>query len=815
MTENQNEPISPVSNLGELVRTFAGIEELDHFGDVNWRFSLQDFWSDHFTPLWDKRTERNIYSFSRQFVEKDMTGEFSFLFYQKLGVLDEIKWELKSFQVEKISQKDSTLFKKQAEAMRAFLTEILQGPPEVKAYFGEGEYAKYSLVHLEWDLRESHISFRGYKFDNYLVTMEVTPINRLFLRDKGDKNTESNQLGQPKGVDMSVMTAAMNERILVRLTEDSTELITGPLIGRDQIVEKVQRALLRVSRPNAVLVAQEGIGVAAVLGAIARTLIKGTGVKELDRLKPYHLDVKKAAEKYPSDESVNAFLNQLFKELASEEHVLLVLDYAEHLMYYNYSFSRGGKVNGDSFYDFIQQKKIAFIGGLNSESFQKDNAFFMERWGGLLDFTPLPELSPEDTLNALKATRKEKENEFDVSIPEETLRACVYLSHKYIPRGVLPVKAIVLLDDAVARLKFKQGKPGWSLNLFRKGSLVLDEATLSETIAEMTGLPLADLSVTDLQQLRDFEEKVGKRIIGQSEAVKAVAQSIRATRAGFADVKRPDGVFYFLGPSGVGKTELALVLSEVLFGDNKKLLRIDMSEFVHPADVTRLIGAPPGYVGYNEGGVLTEWAKNNPLSILLLDEFEKAHPGCWDVFLQLFDAGRLTDGKGTTVDFSNTIIIMTSNIGSELFAPGQSQPSLGFLPGTKNADAGDFDGIQRNIQKQLQGIFRPEFLNRLDEIIVFHPLDPSALVKIARLQLEGSPVPLRFDESVVEFLAKKGYEPQYGARHLKRVIRQCVFEPIANLVVNGKIKQGHPVRIVAEDGTLRFEESTPITNNNE
>ncbi|MBI1870281.1 MAG: ATP-dependent Clp protease ATP-binding subunit [Chlamydiae bacterium] len=607
---------------------------------------------------------------------------------------------------------------------------------------------------------------------------------------------------------MSFVVNAQKSRILVAINENSTELVKGPIVGRDDIVEKVQRSLLRLSRPNIVLVGPKGIGVKAVLGAVARSIVKGTGIKELDRFKPMYLDVTQAVNEHKFEDTINKFIDGLLEELAQDKDLLLVIDYAEHLMFDLFNFPRGVRIFGDRFYGLVGKSKLVFIGGMSSQYYNQNISFFNQKWGSMLDFIQLPELSPEDTFHALKETMQERERMYDVSISEEVLKSCIYLSHKYVQNSIFPAKAIYLLDESMARLKMKnRSSKGLASDSFSnlKPELVLNEAIVVEAISDLTGLPLGQLSVSDLKLLRDFEGDMVKRIIGQDKAVKAVAQAIRAVRAGFGCNNRPDGIFYFLGPSGVGKTEFALCLSEVLYGRQDRLIRIDMSEFVNPSDVTRLIGASPGYVGYDKGGVLTEWAKKNPMSIILLDEFEKAHPGCWDVFLQLFDAGRLTDGQGTTVDFSNTIIIMTSNIGSELFFDHVKKIPLGFSSDDGDVHGADFDDICLEIQKRLKNIFRPEFLNRIDEAVVFRPLDLAALAKIASLMLKKFPVKFYATDEVIQHLAVSGYEPQYGARHLRRTIQSLIIEPIANLIVEGKLKQGEPVKITLENGAFQFE----------
>lgn len=800
-----------VGNLGAFAVAVTGIPEIGDNGRVNWNFNLKTFRDNHFGPAWDKYREKGRLVFSRPSVAPFVTGKVWLSFFKKVGLWDSFELEFKALQGREISKNDLSLFKGQSDEIRDFFTLLLGFEPEVTAYFGEGKYSGAALVNLEWKSQGSVIAVRGHEFGEFVIKLDVRPADRYFGSGQiGSGNFGEIEAGTKKGIDMGVLSTAKSNKIIIPITEDSTDLIKGPIVGRDDIVEKVQRSLLRLSRPNVVMVGPKGIGVKAVLGAVARSITKGTGIKELDRFNPVYLDVAQAVNVHKTGDDTNRFLDSLLEELSQDKNTLLVNDYAEHLMFGSFTFPKGVKIFGDVFHDLVSNGKLTFLGGMSAEYYHRNLPILGEEWSSVLDFIQLAELSPEDTFHALKETLPEKEKLYGVSISEEAIRACIYLSHKYLANSVLPAKAIYLLDESIARLKIKNPSKGFKLNPFAKPGLVLTEPVITETISDLTGMPLGRLSVNDLKALRDFESNMAERIIGQEEAVKAVAQTIRAVRAGFGDNKRPDGVFYFLGPSGVGKTELALVLSEVLFGSQNKLMRIDMSEFVHPADVTRLIGAPPGYVGYDKGGVLTEWAKKNPISVILLDEFEKAHPGCWDVFLQLFDAGRLTDGQGNTVDFANTIIVMTSNIGSELFVENIKSNPVGFSTNSDDIHGPEFEKISEEIHRQLKGIFRPEFLNRLDEVVIFRPLVPPALMKIAALMLKKSSIQFQVSEEILKFLAIAGYEPQYGARHLKRAIQNMITEPVANLIIEGKLNQGDPVKISLQEGKLRFEKATGV-----
>jgi ATP-dependent Clp protease ATP-binding subunit ClpA len=327
------------------------------------------------------------------------------------------------------------------------------------------------------------------------------------------------------------------------------------------------------------------------------------------------------------------------------------------------------------------------------------------------------------------------------------------LAEKYIKEGRMPQRAIALLDEAIMRYKIEQKEGKVNAN----SKFVLQEKMVTSLVAEKTGIPVSKISSSGQGESDYLEELLSCRIIGQEHAAKSVAQAMRTVKSGLKDKKGPDGIFYFLGPSGVGKTEFALTLAEILYGNNSKLMRIDMSELSHPGDITRLIGAAPSYVGYENGGVLTEWAKKNPSSVILLDEFEKAHPKCWDLFLQMFDAGRLTDGHGVSVDFTKTIIIMTSNIGSDCFIERTDKGNVGFANGSNHSLAMDLDGIHRNIRSRLTDEFRPEFINRIDEVIIFNPLSIDDLIEIARIMMRSMPVKIRVTDEILRFVAENGY----------------------------------------------------------
>jgi ATP-dependent Clp protease ATP-binding subunit ClpC len=466
----------------------------------------------------------------------------------------------------------------------------------------------------------------------------------------------------------------------------------------------------------------------------------------------------------------------------------------------------------------------------------------------------IAEPTVEQTIQILKGLRDRFEAHHKVRITDEAIVAAAELSDRFITGRYLPDKAIDLIDQAAARVRIQAtSRPAEVQELeaqlqelkreldyatsrkqfdrakelearIKETEKALEEATekwkksvaseipevraehVAEIISRLTGIPVSELTQEERERLLKLEEKLHERVVGQDEAVRAVAAAARRSRAGLKEKHRPIATFLFLGPTGVGKTELAKALAWAVFGDEDALIRLDMSEYMDRHTVSRLIGAPPGYVGYEEGGQLTERVRRRPYSVILLDEIEKAHPDVHNILLQVFDDGRLTDGKGRTVDFSNTIIIATSNLGSELIQRNLSAP-----PGQKLS----YEELKEKLMEILRRHFRPEFLNRIDEIIVFHALTKEQIKDIVKLQLErvkrmarGQGIELEFDESLVEHLAEVGYRPEFGARELRRKIQTEVENPLAEEMLSGRLTRGDKVLVRYDGEKTVFEKIT-------
>jgi len=447
------------------------------------------------------------------------------------------------------------------------------------------------------------------------------------------------------------------------------------------------------------------------------------------------------------------------------------------------------------------------------------------------------EPSVDDAEQILLGLRERYEQHHGLRYTDQAIRAAVELSHRYVTDRFLPDKAIDLIDQAGARMRLRSGvvaAPEQTLAELEEAKnqavaeeryedasalrdrieklkaapasenagLEVTEREIAEVISRATGIPAARLTEDDRSRLARLEDELHERVIGQDDAVTAIAKSIRRSRTGLGDPNRPVGSFLFLGPTGVGKTELAKSLAKSLFGDEKRMLRYDMSEFGERHTVSRLVGAPPGYVGYDEAGQLTEQVRRNPYSVVLLDEIEKAHPDVFNLLLQVLDDGRLTDGQGRTVDFRNTVIIMTSNLGSEFLASRTG--TIGFAaPGEQATD------VRARVMGKVREAMRPEFINRIDEIVLFQKLDREQLRDIVRLQLARSTerlaaqgISLVVSDEAVDWIADAGYEPEYGARPLRRVIQRELDDRVAELLVTGALAEGDRARVSVADGIL-------------
>ncbi|MBC7318264.1 ATP-dependent Clp protease ATP-binding subunit [Candidatus Bipolaricaulota bacterium] len=645
---------------------------------------------------------------------------------------------------------------------------------------------------------------------------------------------------------------------LDKFSRDLTELARqgklDPVIGRAKEIETVIEILSRRKKNNPVLIGEPGVGKTAIVEGLAQRIVRGEVPEVLRNKRLVELNVNSlvAGTKYRGEfeERVKAILDEI---LAHQDELILFIDEIHTIV--GAGQAEGGMDLANAFKPALARGELHLIGATTLNEYQK----YIEKDAALeRRFQPvfIAEPTVEQTIQILKGLRDRFEAHHKVRITDEAIIAAAELSDRYITGRYLPDKAIDLIDQAAARVRIQAtSRPAEVQELeaqlqelkreldyatsrkqfdrakelearLKETEKALQEATekwkksvasevpevraehVAEIVSRLTGIPVSELTQEERERLLKLEEKLHERIVGQDEAVRAVAAAVRRSRAGLKEKHRPIATFLFLGPTGVGKTELAKALAWAVFGDEDALIRIDMSEYMERHTVSRLIGAPPGYVGYEEGGQLTERVRRRPYSVILLDEIEKAHPEVHNILLQVFDDGRLTDGKGRTVDFSNTIIIATSNLGSEIIQRNLTAP-----PGQKLS----YEELKEKLMEVLRRHFRPEFLNRIDEIIVFHALTKEQIKEIVRLQLErvkrmakGQGIDLEFDESLIEHLAEVGYRPEFGARELRRKIQTEVENELAEALLSGEFTRGDRVlvRYDEQNGKVVFEKLT-------
>lgn len=632
------------------------------------------------------------------------------------------------------------------------------------------------------------------------------------------------------------------------LTALAREGRLDPVIGRADEIEQTIEILSRRTKNNPVLVGEAGVGKTAIVEGLARAIAAEEVPEQLRGKRVVSLDLPGmvAGTRYRGD--FEERLTGTMDEIAAHAGELIVFIDEVHTVVGAGGGAEGGMDAGNILKPRLARGELHLVGATTLKEYrtiEKDPA--LER-----RFQPVRvgEPSIEDAVAILHGLRPAYQEHHRVTYTDEALRASVELSARYLTDRVLPDKAIDLIDQAGARLRLKLGAGVDSVALlerlatleadknaavsaehYEEASRIRDAMTAVQTeldataipvqaiigeteiaavIARATGIPVSRLTEGERERLAHLESELHQRVIGQEDAVTAVARAVRRSRTGLGDSSRPVGSFLFLGPTGVGKTELARTLAGSLFADEQALIRFDMSEFGERHTVSRLVGAPPGYVGYDEAGQLTERVRRNPYSVVLFDEIEKAHPDVFTLLLQVLDDGRLTDGQGRTVDFRNTVIIMTSNLGSEFLASRSG--ALGFVAHS-DASAEGFASekdLHDRVMGRLREAMRPEFLNRIDEIVLFRRLGREQLREIVgivldatRARLASRGVALEVTEAAVDWLAENGYEPQYGARPLRRLVQRSIDDGIADLVISGKVSDGGAVRVDTVAGELR------------
>ncbi|MCU1543149.1 MAG: ATP-dependent Clp protease ATP-binding subunit [Microbacteriaceae bacterium] len=633
------------------------------------------------------------------------------------------------------------------------------------------------------------------------------------------------------------------------LTERARSGELDPVIGRADEIEQAIEILSRRTKNNPVLIGEAGVGKTAIVEGLAQAIVEGGVPEQLRDKRVMSLDLPAmlAGTKYRGD--FEERLTKLMDEISAHKSQLIIFIDELHTVVGAGGSGEGGMDAGNILKPRLARGDLHLVGATTLKeyrSIEKDPA--LER-----RFQPVQvgEPSIEDAVLILAGLRGAYEDHHGVRYTDAAIRSSVELSARYVTDRFLPDKAIDLIDQAGARLRLRLGSKVDASALLEelavleqsknsavaaehyeeasrlrdeietvqrkldgsqstvKAEAVVDEAEIAAVISRATGIPASRLTQADRSRLALLETELHDRVIGQDDAVTLVAKSVRRNRTGMGDQQRPVGSFLFLGPTGVGKTELAKALAESLFGDEKAMIRFDMSEFGERHTVSRLVGSPPGYVGYDEAGQLTERIRRNPYSVVLFDEIEKAHPDVFNLLLQVLDDGRLTDGQGRTVDFRNAVIIMTSNIGSEFLASRGG--AIGFVA-SSDASANGFSSekdLRDRVMGKLREAVRPEFINRIDEIVLFRKLDRVQLRQIVglllgatRTRLSARGIELTVSDAAVDWIAENGYEPEYGARPLRRVIQRELDDRIADLLVTSRLDDGGSVLVDVVDGRL-------------
>jgi ATP-dependent Clp protease ATP-binding subunit ClpC len=642
------------------------------------------------------------------------------------------------------------------------------------------------------------------------------------------------------------------------LTAFAREGHLDPVIGRSKEIERVIQVLSRRTKNNPVLIGEPGVGKTAIAEGLAQRIIENEIPETLRDKRVMTLDMGTvvAGTKYRGE--FEDRLKKIMDEIRQAGNIILFIDELHTLI--GAGGAEGAIDASNILKPSLARGELQCIGATTLDEYRK----YIEKDAALeRRFQPITVDQPsvDEAILILKGLRDRYEAHHRVKITDESIDQAVKLSDRYIPDRFLPDKAIDLIDEAASKVRLKsytvppdlkdlearleevrkekdasvqsqefekaaslrdreqklreeleKTKNDWKEEQGRTDSEVTPE-DIAHVVGSWTGIPVSKLAEEETDRLLRMEDILHKRVIGQEEAVRAISRAIRRARAGLKDPKRPIGSFIFLGPTGTGKTHLARALAESMFGDENAIIRIDMSEYMEKHSTSRLIGAPPGYVGYEEGGQLTEKVRRKPYSVVLLDEIEKAHPEVFNLLLQVLEDGRLTDSKGRVVDFRNTVFIMTSNVGAETIKKGGT---LGFAPDDKKQD---YSNMRNKVMDELKRSFRPEFLNRIDEVIVFHSLEKEHIGQIVTLmseelrkRLKEQEVDFELTESAKAFLANEGYDPVYGARPLRRAIQKHIEDKLSEELLKGNIKKGDTLTIDEKDGGLTVTPANAATS---
>ena len=669
------------------------------------------------------------------------------------------------------------------------------------------------------------------------------------LSEEGEENSESAN-SSSKGSYNS--TPTLNQ-YGSDLTKQAREGKLDPVIGRKNEIQRVIQILSRRTKNNPCLIGEPGVGKTAVVEGLAEKIVAGDVPELLKNKRVVSIDIASmiAGAKYRGD--FEERIKKALKEVKKAGDVILFIDEIHTIV--GAGSAEGAVDAANILKPLLARGEIQLIGATTLKEYRK----YIEKDAALeRRFSPVTVNEPteDETVQILYGLRDKYEAHHNVKITDEAINAAAELSLRYINDRYLPDKAIDLIDEAASKVRMssytepdsfkdmkdeiekldKEKEEAIRVQDFEKAAKIRDkenakkkeledskkdwetkkskdvptlkEEDIANVISSWTGIPVTKVSESENEKLKNLEENLHKRVIGQDEAVSAVAKAIKRSRMGLKDPNKPIGSFLFLGPTGVGKTELSKALAENLFGSEDALIRIDMSEYMEPHSVAKLIGSPPGYVGYDEAGQLTEKVRRKPYSVILFDEIEKAHPDVMNMLLQVLDDGRLTDSQGRTVNFKNTVIIMTSNVGAKLIT---DKKTLGFTESKsgddKESEEKEYKDIKKEVMAELKKEFKPEFLNRIDEIIVFHKLEDSQIRKIVDILIDNvgkllkeQGIKLTIDEKAKDLVAKKGTDKTYGARPLKRAIQTMIEDKIAEAMLDGKIKK--EAKVTAKDDEI-------------
>lgn len=688
-----------------------------------------------------------------------------------------------------------------------------------------------------------------------MVTLGARPqkIYREIMNSLAD-DTEGNKAQGLHGGAVSSDNTKGSDLLVDQYSRDLTAMAErgelDPVIGRMSEIQRVIQILSRRTKNNPCLIGEPGVGKTAVAEGLAQQIITGNIPDTIRDKRVLSLDISGmvAGSKYRGE--FEERIKKVIKEVSESKSIILFIDEIHTII--GAGGAEGALDAANILKPSLARGELQVIGATTVDEYRKhiEKDAALER-----RFQPVmvEEPSEEEALEIMKGLRPVYEQHHHVTITDEALAACVHLSARYINDRFLPDKAIDLVDEASSKTRLSTYTSNPELNEIKEklavleaekeqaikeeayeraseikkqqkvlndrmlvinseaeqkrndGNLTVDENVIADVVSNWTRIPVRKLEEEESDRLRKLEDTLHKRVIGQNEAVTAVSKAIRRGRVGLKDPKRPIGSFLFLGPTGVGKTELSKALAEAMFGREEAMIRVDMSEYMEKHSVSKLIGSPPGYVGYDEGGQLSEKIRRNPYSVLLFDEIEKAHPDVFNILLQVLDDGHITDSRGRKVDFKNTIIIMTSNAGAaSIIAPKK----LGFTA-VDDAES-DYKRMKDGVMDEMRRIFKPEFLNRIDETIVFHPLEKEEVKQIADIMLadiikrirEQLGITLTIGEDVRDHLADAGYDPKYGARPLRRAIQNEVEDQLAENYLTGLMKKGENLSLVMKDGKI-------------